>query len=519
MAVGHTMLSDASSGSGNGLQRSWQQSFRQAVGITRAVASKKSELKDKGQTSSLGEYTLLILLTLLAAGLRFYKLGEWSYFIDEFHTLESIGLFFSATPLGPLFRPNSRAAFWLLTKLSLMIFGESAFSLRFFPYIFGTLTIPLVYCPIKHLFNKYVALISVFIIAVSPWHIYMSQMGRWYTLSLLIGFFAIISFNAFIESGKKKHFALYILLTYFGITLHMTGFFVPMIAVAYMILLVLLPQYYQTGGRKRLLFILGLHAIFCLAYIPRFLDFMGDWADLEGLVGSWGSDFALKVLYHITPSLAFSSIAGLFLLATLRDRRGLFLAAYCMVPFIALSLFALADINVSARYQLFTLPAVSIAAAFTITYLRSMLSKSRNLLALAMFVIVILPSFQTDYLYFTSEYGYRHRSNEVFQYIKERMAKDDQVFVAGVYPAYEERFYAESLIRSEGIDINDGQLITSSLDRLDLKKRAWVVTLARAPEKPEGFQKWIAEHTHLLAEFPTRRAIEDQTLKVYLYSP
>jgi hypothetical protein len=514
------MLSDGSSGSGNALQRSWQQSFRRAVGITGIGVSRESKMKGKGETSSCwGEYTILILLTLLAAGLRFYKLGEWSYFIDEFHTLESIGLFFSATPLGSLFRPNSRAAFWLLTKLSLMIFGESAFSLRFFPYIFGTLTIPLVYFPIKHLFDKYVALISVFIIAVSPWHIYMSQMGRWYTLSLLIGFFAIISFNAFIESGKKRHFALYLLLTYFGITLHMTGFFVPMIAVAYLTLLVVLPQYYQTGSRKGLLFILGLHAILCLVFIPRFLDFMNDWSDLEGLMGSWGSDFALKVLYHVMPSVAFSSMIGLLLLATLRDRRGLLLAVYCLVPFIVLSVFVLVGVNVSARYQLFTLPAVSIAAAFTITYLRSMLSKSRNLLALAMIVIVVLPSLQTDYLYFTSEYGYRHRSKEAFQYIKKRMAKDDQVFVAGVYPAYEERFYAKSLIRSEGIDINDGQLITSSLDRLDLKKRAWVVTLARAPENPEGFQKWIAETAHLSAEFPTRRATQDQTLKVYLYSP
>jgi hypothetical protein len=159
------------------------------------------------------------------------------------------------------------------------------------------------------------------------------------------------------------------------------------------------------------------------------------------------------------------------------------------------------------------------AAAFTLAYVRSMLPRNKDLLFVTMIVIMSLPSVQTSYLYFTSEHGYRHRSKEVFQYIKKNMASDDQVVMAGVYAPHEERFYAESLVRSEGIDINDGQLITSRPESLDLRKRAWVVTLGRAPENPEGFQKWIAENAKLAAEFPTRRAIQDQTLKVYLYSP
>jgi hypothetical protein len=476
------------------------------------------KIKDTGKTFSGGECTLLILLTVLAAGLRFYKLGEWSYFIDEFHTLANTHESLASTARR-LFSPNSRAAFWLLTKMSLDSFGESAFALRFFPSMFGVATIPLIYFPIRHLFDKYVALTSALIIAVSPWHIYMSQMARWYTLSLLVGFFAVLSFYTFVQRGQKRHCVLYLVLTYFGITLHLTGVFVPMIAMAYVMALLVLAQHYQTKESKRLLFILGFHAILFLAFVPDIVTFINRWTELEELVGSWGSDFGLKAFYHITPSVGFSAVIGFFLLATLRDRRGLCLGIYCILPFTVLSLFALLDLNVSARYQLFTLPAVSIAAAFTIEYVRGMLSRRRNFIFMALVLMMILPSLQTDYLYFTSEYGYRHRTQEVFQYIKKRMTKEDQLVMAGVYPGYEERFYAESLIRAERMDINDRQLITSSIENLDLKKRAWIVTLGRAVENPEGFRKWIAEKAHLAVEFPTRRGIQDQTLKVYLYSP
>ena len=37
--------------------------------------------------SPAGQYAALALLTVLAAGLRFYKLGEWSFWIDEIFTL------------------------------------------------------------------------------------------------------------------------------------------------------------------------------------------------------------------------------------------------------------------------------------------------------------------------------------------------------------------------------------------------------------------------------------------------
>src|SRR5262249_26535068 len=144
-------------------------------------------MKHQAQTHSWPEYALLALLTLLAAALRLYKLGEWSYFIDEFHTWDD-ALQAVANPPLSWFSLSLHQAFSLITKLSLDTLGVRAISLRIFPCILGILTIPALYFPIKSLFDKRVALAAVFIIAVSPWHIYMSQMARLYTLLLLVMF-------------------------------------------------------------------------------------------------------------------------------------------------------------------------------------------------------------------------------------------------------------------------------------------------------------------------------------------
>ena len=44
-------------------------------------------------------YGLLLLITLLAAALRFYKLGEWSFWIDEIYTINHATAHFSTPEL------------------------------------------------------------------------------------------------------------------------------------------------------------------------------------------------------------------------------------------------------------------------------------------------------------------------------------------------------------------------------------------------------------------------------------
>src|ERR1041385_1890235 len=105
------MLSDTSV-SGGAISRSFQRSLRSVIRRTGVALLSESQTKQNEPTGLRGEYLILFLLVLLAAALRFYKLGEWSYFIDEFHTLDSTWQFFTIP--SPVIRPNSRAVFWSL---------------------------------------------------------------------------------------------------------------------------------------------------------------------------------------------------------------------------------------------------------------------------------------------------------------------------------------------------------------------------------------------------------------------
>jgi hypothetical protein len=480
-------------------------------------------MKLKARASTRGEYAVLGLLTLLALALRLYKLEEWSYFIDELRSWQSTLTIYSK-PLTAFFRP-SLDSFWLIMKLSFDTFGVSAISMRLFPFIFGVVTIPLLYFPIKKVLDERVALLTVFMLAISPWHIYMSQMARWYTLLILLMFFALISFYNFIESGKLKYFILYAGLFYLAFAIHLTGGFVPMIAGTYVLLLLAIPQC-QNGNinSRRLLILLAIHVGLSLVLLPKLINFISEWTTVEAeLSGSFGSDFVLKFVYHATPSVAVMAFVGVVLLLKRYDRRGLFLAVYGLTPLLALMLARKIDMNVSARYLLFILPAVLAAASYACVYFKDQLRSNPNILTSALILVTILPSLQGGYLYFTAEYGYRDRLREAIKFVHSNMSvsDNDQIFcIPATFTPIETEFYCKAIARVEKMDLIEERFIApSSTANLDLEKRIWLVTLGRLPQNHQGFWKWVSQNAQLLAEFEARRGTEDLTTKVYIYSP
>lgn len=60
------------------------------------------------------EYLFLALIIAFAAALRFYKLGAWSYWVDELYTFENGLRDYSDI----LHRP-----FWIITKFAIESFG------------------------------------------------------------------------------------------------------------------------------------------------------------------------------------------------------------------------------------------------------------------------------------------------------------------------------------------------------------------------------------------------------------
>ena len=79
------------------------------------------------------QYLWLFLITLLAAALRFYKLGEWSFWIDEIYTVNHASAHFSSVEL--IFEHIPPARNWIhisviLTAQVMNIFGVNELNAR-----------------------------------------------------------------------------------------------------------------------------------------------------------------------------------------------------------------------------------------------------------------------------------------------------------------------------------------------------------------------------------------------------
>jgi mannosyltransferase len=472
------------------------------------------EITDSNHMSYRVEYGLLILLTLLAAGLRFYKLTEWSYWVDEYFTWEAVRDY-SQPPLSGLFYPNTRHAFWMLTNLSFDVLGTRGTTARFPPFILGVATIPAVYFSVKKMFDGRIGLITAFMLAVSPWHIYNSQIARWYTILLLCMFFALMSFYHFIDSKRYSYLFLYFILFYAGFTLHLSAGFVPMIAAFYVFLLLVMPSFRSANiTPKQLLVVLSAHIGLFLALLPRLRNFLASWKALEDVFGVWERDFILKLVYHMTPSIIIAAVAGLLILMALRDRRGLFLTVCCALPPTLLSAgLLLLGLNVGTRYFLFILPAVLMAASYACIQYKEQMRKHATAFAALVLLLILLPSLQAGYIYFTSGHGYRNRLKEAMQFVERNLSSpEDRIYCPGAP--------CQLLAQMDRMGIDDRMFITSNVPvNGDLANRIWVLVAGGVSAEPQGEWKWILDNTQLVSEFDSRVGTFDQSVHVFLHSP
>jgi len=476
-------------------------------------------MNDHAQGNRWGEYILLGLVTLLAAALRFYHLGEWSYFVDELHTWHDTTHHYTR-PLISLLYPGSRQAFWLLTKLSLDTFGTHAISLRLVPSIFGILTIPLVYFPFRALFDRRIAMLTVFLLAISQWHIYMSQMARWYTLEVLFVYFALISLYIFIERNSFRYFLGYLILSYIALTIHLTGGFAFIIGFMYLALLLIIPKIRpENFDTRKIVSFLCIPVLLSPVLLGWFFRFLEEWEASKELHGAFGGDFFIKVLYQMTPSIGVMALVGLALLLKSKDRKGVFFSVYCLFPFVALNVFPIFELSVGTRYMLFTLPGILVLTSYLCIYVMDNLTSNKRIITAAVILAGVLPIMQTDYMYFTSYHGNRDRLREAVRFVKEKR-KDDDLFFPYFVHGPKDGFKFEKTAALEGLEIKHGRMITSrSVDALDVSKRVWIVTRIVMRADGSGLGEWIAENTHLLAEFPADFGPQDYTIRVYLYSP
>jgi len=130
-------------------------------------------------------------LTLLAASLRFYKLGEWPFANDELATIAEERTLCegqTSSPESQTYRlPRAIPLSYFFLHVGNGLFGRDEFGSRVITAIFGTLGVAVIFLLMDVLKGRPTAVACGLLMALWPDHVFQSQQTRFY---IIVAFFA-----------------------------------------------------------------------------------------------------------------------------------------------------------------------------------------------------------------------------------------------------------------------------------------------------------------------------------------
>jgi mannosyltransferase len=173
--------------------------------------------------SKRAEKFIIIGLTLLAFGLRTYRLASQSYWIDEAWTVHFASLSIaqvwhalqSQEFMPPFYFPT--ALYWV------KLVGNSEFGLRFYSTLFGVLAIPFTYRLGKALGDRRLGLLAALLMTCAPYQIWHSQDARMYAILTAASAMSMWGFVRFWKAGGWRGWLIYVLGTLWMLLIHYHG--------------------------------------------------------------------------------------------------------------------------------------------------------------------------------------------------------------------------------------------------------------------------------------------------------
>lgn len=136
----------------------------------------------------------VIGLTLVAAALRFWRIGHQSFWYDEAFTVvlvhRSPSAMLSLLPKTELTPPLYYCVAWVWVR----IFGYGEAALRSLSALAGVATVPAVYAAAKELISRRAGLVAAALAAFNPLLIWYSQEARSYSVLVLLATLSLVAF-------------------------------------------------------------------------------------------------------------------------------------------------------------------------------------------------------------------------------------------------------------------------------------------------------------------------------------
>ncbi len=451
---------------------------------------------------------LLSTVVIFGALLRFWNLGEWSFWIDEVFTVKDAQKLSLESWQGI---PNPVP--YLAVKLSIALSSDSEWGSRLIPCIVGIVSIPAVFGLGRTLFNWRIGLLGSTFMACSSWHLFWTQNARYPVFTLL---FAVLTAWYFYLSLERDSTLLTIgaLLSCFCLILShlLSVVIVPALAVYAVVCLS------EKSNKKRWLNLLIFFIPFAMPVFALILPQVRGY-----LFSGWGRNvwqrsplyIVLTLVHGVSVPIAVTAFFGF--LATGLNRSVRFLLCYAGIP-MALFLIASQFQNVAGYYLFWTIPAYFVLAGVACERVwRAVESQSSGkILRILMPCVLVVTLLSQVYLYFQVENGGRPRWREAFAAIQVEKRPKDKVVLSE--PEMGRYYLPELTAVYIGGLLDDREGFEREWETSG-KERLWfVVDVAsfNVFDADVAVRSWIRERGHLVKTLPAFSRAKDRTIHVYL---
>ncbi len=453
---------------------------------------------------------LLSSIVMFGILLRFWNLGEWSFWIDEVFTVRDAQ---SLSPGSWQGIPNPIP--YLAVKLSIALSSKSEWGIRLIPCLVGIAAIPAVFGLGRTLFNWRVGIWGSTFVACSSWHLFWTQNARYPVFTFL---FAVLAAWAFYLSLERDSTLLTIgaLISCVCLILSHTLSVVIVPALGVYALISLL----EKRSRKRWLNLLIFFFPFAMPVLALLLPQVRSY-----LFSGWGHNewqrspfyIVLTLVHGVSIPIAVTAFFGF--LATPLNRSTRFLLCYAGVP-LALFLIASQLQNVAGYYLFWTTPAYFIFSGVACERVwRAVKSQSAGtILGMLTPCVLVVTLLSQVYLYFQIEDGGRPRWREAFEAIQAEKRPTDTLVLSEPEMG---RYYLPELtsIYIGGL-LDDQETFEAEWENSGRDRLWFVVDVAsfNVFDADVTVRSWIRERGHLVKTFPAFSRAKDRTIHIYLIS-
>ena len=439
------------------------------------------------------QIALLSVVVLFGVALRFWNLGQWSFWIDEVFTVrDAQSLSFESWRNIPNPIP------YLAVKLSISLAGSSEWGSRLIPCLIGIISIPAVFGLGRTLFNWQVGLLSGAFVACSSWHLFWTQNARYPVFTFL---FAVLTAWFFYTSLERDSTLLTIgaLVSCFCLILSHTLSVVIVPALAAYTVICLL----ETSNNKRWLNLLIFFIPFAIPVLALALP------DVRGyLFSGWGRNvwqrsplyIVLTLVQGVSVPIAVAVFFGF--VATSFNKSTRFLLCYAGVPLV-LFLIASQLQNVAGYYLFWTTPAYFILAGVACERVwKAIEMKSGRTLGVLVPCVLLVTLLSQNYLYFRIENGGRPKWREAFEAIRTEKQPTDKVVLSEPEMG---RYYLPALTPIYIGGLLDNSEAFEKEWKTPGRERLWFlvdVASFNVFDANENVRNWIRQRGHLIKTFP-----------------